>query len=276
MILTIHAEDRYLIEDLEAKFQAAATSSPRIRLKTHPPQAELKAVQRVLSLIRGRCPRLHFCHISTGKASSLISQAKVEGLSVTYEVTPHHLFLSETLLDKVGSLAFVEPPLRRSTTRRGLWRDLFTGSIDVVASDHAPHALKEKRHSDLWAVPSGFPGLETTLPLLLTMVARGMLSLERLVAVMARNPARIFRLGGKGVIAAGFDADLTVVDMDKEFIIDSSAFYSKAKYSPFDGMKVVGRPVQVFLGGNLVMDEGEVLSKPGSGTILRPSSPAAG
>jgi dihydroorotase (multifunctional complex type) len=276
MILTIHAEDRYLIEDLEAKFQAIATSSPHIRLKTHPPQAEVKAVKRVLSLIRGRGSRLHFCHISTGKASSLISQAKVEGLSVTYEVTPHHLFLSDTLLDKVGSLAFVEPPLRHSTTRHGLWRDLLAGSIDVVASDHAPHALKEKRHSDLWAVPSGFPGLETTLPLLLTMVSRGKLPLERLGAVLARNPASIFRLDGKGVIAAGFDADLTVVDMDKEFIIDSSEFYSKAKYSPFDGMKVVGRPVQVFLGGNLVMDEGEVLSKPGSGTILRPSSPASG
>jgi dihydroorotase (multifunctional complex type) len=276
MILTVHAEDRHLIEDLEAKFQVASTSSPCNRLKTHPPQAEVKAVQRVLSLIRGRRPRLHFCHISTGKASSLISQAKTEGLSVTYEVTPHHLFLSEILLNKVGSLAFVDPPLRHSTTQCGLWHDLLTGSIDVVASDHAPHSLKEKRHSDIWAVPSGFPGLETTLPLLLTMVTRGKLPLEHLVAVLARNPARIFRLGGKGVIAAGFDADLIVVDVDQEFIIDSSAFYSKAKYSPFDGMKVVGRPVQVFLRGNLVMDEGEILSKPGSGTILRQSSPAVG
>jgi dihydroorotase len=108
------------------------------------------------------------------------------------------------------------------------------------------------------------------------MVAQDKLSLEQLVAVLARNPARIFRLDGKGVIAAGFDADLTVVDMDQEFIIDSSTFYTKAKYSPFDGMKVVGRPVQVFLGGNLVMEEGEILSKPGSGTILRPSSTAVG
>jgi len=276
MILTVHAEDRRLIEDLEAKFQAAANSSPFNRLKTHPPQAEVKAVQRILSLIRGIRPRLHFCHISTGGASSLISQAKAEGLSVTYEVTPHHLFLSETLLHEVGSLAFVDPPLRHSTAQRSLWHDLLTGSIDVVASDHAPHTLKEKRHSDMWAVPSGFPGLETTLPLLLTMVARDKLSLEHLVAVLARNPARIFRLDGKGVIAAGFDADLTVVDMDQEFIIDSSTFYTKAKYSPFDGMKVVGRPVQVFLGGNLVMEEGEILSKPGSGTILRPSLTTVG
>jgi dihydroorotase (multifunctional complex type) len=276
MILTVHAEDRRLIEDLEAKFQATATSSLFNRLKTHPPQAEVKAVQRILFLIQGIRPRLHFCHISTGEASSLISQAKTEGSSVTYEVTPHHLFLSETLLNEVGSLAFVDPPLRHSTTQSGLWHDLLNGSIDVVASDHAPHTLKEKRHADMWAVPSGFPGLETTLPLLLTMVARDKLSLEHLVAVLARNPARIFRLEGKGVITAGFDADLTVVDMDQEFIIDSSTFYTKAKYSPFDGMKVVGRPVQVFLGGNLVMKEGEILSKPGSGTILRPSSTAVG
>jgi dihydroorotase len=276
MILTIHAEDRRLIEGLEAKYQAAAPSSPRLRSKTHPPQAEVQAVQRVLSLLRGRRLRLHFCHISTMEASSLISRARGEGLSVTYEVTPHHLFLSETRVNDVGSVAFVEPPLRRSTTQRGLWRDLLAGRVDVVASDHAPHALHEKRQFNMWAAPSGFPGLETTLPLLLTRVTRGTLSLERLGAVLARNPAGIFRLDGKGVIAPGFDADLTVVDLDQEFIIDSSTFHSKAKYSPFDGMKVVGRPVQVFLGGNLVMDAGEILGKPGSGTILRPSSPAAG
>jgi dihydroorotase (multifunctional complex type) len=276
MILAVHAEDRYLIENLRAKYKAAATPSPNDHSKTHPPQAEVKAVQRILSLIRRKRPRLHFCHISTGETSSLISQAKAEGLPVTYEVTPHHLLLSETLLTKVGSLAFVDPPLRHSTTQRGLWQDLLTGSIDLVASDHAPHSLKEKRHSDIWAVPSGFPGLETTLPLLLTMVARGKLSLELLIAILARNPARIFRLDGKGVIAVGFDADLTVVDVDQEFIIDSTAFHSKAKYSPFDGMKVVGRPIQVFLGGNLVMEEGEILSKPGSGSIIRPSSPKVG
>ncbi len=276
LILAVHAEDRQIITSLEARYQAEAPSSPRLRLKTHPPRAEVQAVHRLLSLLRGRRPRLHFCHISTGAASSLISRAKAGGAPVTYEATPHHLFLSETRVKDVGSVAFVEPPLRRATTQRRLWRDLLAGRIDVVASDHAPHALTEKRQANLWAAPSGFPGLETTLPLLLTRVARGELSLECLGVLLARNPARIFRLAGKGVIAPGFDADLTVVDMEQAFVIDSSRFHSKAKYSPFEGLKVVGRPVQVFLGGHLAMDAGEILAKPGSGTILRPASLATG
>ncbi len=276
MILAVHAEDRRIITDLEARYQDVTPSSPRLRLQTHPPRAEVQAVHRVLSLLRGRRLRLHFCHISTGEASSLISRAKVEGAVVTYEATPHHLFLTETRVQDVGRVAFVEPPLRPSTTQRRLWRDLLAGRIDVVASDHAPHALTEKQQADLWAAPSGFPGLETTLPLLLTRVARGELALDRLGVLLARNPARIFRLEGKGVIAPGFDADLTVVDMEREYLIDASSFHSKAKYSPFEGMKVVGRPVQVFLGGRLAMDAGEILVKPGSGTILRPASPAVG
>jgi len=270
MVFSVHAEDRRLIEGLEERFKAEADSSPLTYPKTHPPIAEVKAVRRILSLTKGINPRLHFCHTSTGRAISLISKAKAEGLGVTCEVTPHHLLLSETLLNRLGGLAFVDPPLRGYRTRRVVWNALVNGRVDVVASDHAPHTLEEKMDKDIWKVPVGFPGLETTLPLILTMVKKGMLSLGQLVEVLARNPSRIFRLKGKGDIAEGFDADLTVVDVEREFVIDSSTFYSKAKYSPFDGEKVVGKPVQAFIGGQLVMDEGVILAKPGSGSILHP------
>jgi dihydroorotase len=148
------------------------------------------------------------------------------------------------------------------------------GSIDIIASDHAPHRRSEKIRTGLWSIPSGFPGLETTLPLLLTLVNKGQLSLSRLVEVLAYNPARIFQLARKGVIAPGFDADLTVIDMKKRTVIDSSTFYSKAKYSPFDGRTVVGKAVKVFLHGELVMDDGAILTKPGSGHIILGASPS--
>jgi dihydroorotase len=185
-------------------------------------------------------------------------------------VTPHHLLLSAARLNTVQALALVDPPLRSDRAKRGLWRDFLTGRVDIVASDHAPHSLQEKRRANVWDVPSGFPGLETTLPLLLTQVHQGRLSLGRVIDVLARNPARIFRLNRKGAIAKGFDADLTVVDLAEESVIDASTFHSKAKYSPFEGQKVVGRPIQVFLGGQLVMNDGEIVSKSGSGHILRP------
>ena len=270
MLLAVHAEDRCVIEGLEAKFKVETDTSPCIHSKVHPRRAETRAVKRVLSLSHGINPRLHFCHISTGNASALITRAKMGGLRVTYEVTPHHLLLSETLVNKLQGLALVDPPLRSYRAKRGLWRDLLAGHVDIIASDHAPHSLQEKSSANVWDIPSGFPGLETTLPLLLTQVKKGQLSLGRLSDVLARNPARIFRLKRKGVIAKGFDADLTVVDLAKESVIDASTFHSKAKFSPFDGRKVVGRPVQVFLGGQLVMNDGEILSKPGSGRLIHP------
>jgi len=270
LLLAIHAEDRGILDGLEAKFRAETDTSPRVHSKTHPPRAETRAVQRVLGLIHGINPRLHFCHISTGQASTLIAQAKTRGLRVTYEVTPHHLLLSAARLNPLQGLALVDPPLRSDRAKRGLWRDFLTERVDIVASDHAPHSLQEKRRANVWDVPSGFPGLETTLPLLLTQVHQGRLSLGRVIDVLARNPARIFRLNRKGAIAKGFDADLTVVDLAEESVIDASTFHSKAKYSPFECQKVVGRPIQVFLGGQLVMNDGEIVSKPGSGHILQP------
>jgi dihydroorotase len=272
LLLAVHAEDRGILDGLEAKFQAEPDASPSIHAKTHPPRAETRAVKRVLKLIHGINPRLHFCHISTGQASALISRAKTRGLHVTYEVTPHHLLLSASLLNTMQGLALVDPPLRSYRAKRGLWRDFLTGRVDIMASDHAPHSLHEKRRANVWDIPSGFPGLETTLPLLLTQVHKGRLTLGRVIDVLARNPARIFRLNRKGAIAKGFDADLTVVDFTEEFVIDASTFHSKAKYSPFEGKKVVGKPVQVFLGGQLVMNDGEIVSKPGSGRILSPNA----
>jgi len=153
------------------------------------------------------------------------------------------------------------PPLRGSNDRRGLWKSIVRGHVDVVASDHAPHAIEEKTSSDIWAVRPGIPGLETTLPLLLTRAYMGEISLSRLVRLLAENPARIFGLRGKGRLERGMDGDVILVDPKERFRIDSSQFLSKAHFSPFDGVECVGRPVMTIISGRIACDRGEIVEK---------------
>lgn len=141
-------------------------------------------------------------------------------------------------------------------------------AVDVIASDHAPHLMEEKEKTNIWEIPPGIPGLETTLPLLLTKVNRGELSLRRLTEVLAEKPAEIFGLDRKGHLESGFDADLTVIALKQKFTVNASNFYSKAKYSPFDCWQLIGKPVKTFVSGQLVMEDGEIVADPGSGRVL--------
>lgn len=267
-IVAVHAESRSIIEDLKGKLNAAGSRRPEDYLKAHPPKAEAEAVERVITLAEKAHTRIHFCHISTGKALSHILKAKAKGLPVTCEATPHHLLLSAEVVSRLGNIAITDPPLRGQRDVKNLWRNLISGGIDLVASDHAPHTLKEKRGEDVWNVLPGIPGLETTLPLFLTMVKEGRISMRRLVEVLAQKPAQIFHLKNKGFLRKGVDADLTIVDLDEDFTINPTNFHSKAKYSPFSGRRVSGRAVKAFVGGKLSMEDGKVLSKPGSGRIV--------
>ncbi|MEM2779612.1 MAG: dihydroorotase family protein, partial [Candidatus Bathyarchaeia archaeon] len=165
--------------------------------------------------------------------------------------------------------ALTMPPLRSKSHNIALWEGLKNGLIDVVGSDHAPHTLMEKNADSVWDVKAGIPGLETTLPLLLTEVNVGRLSITDVVRLTGENPAGIFGLEGFGSLTEGFRADLVAVDLKREFRIDASRFHSKAKFSPFDGRTVKGMVIKTFVGGKLVMDEGEMVAKPGCGKIIK-------
>jgi dihydroorotase-like cyclic amidohydrolase len=161
------------------------------------------------------------------------------------------------------------PPLRRRSDTRALWKAMLGGRIDIVASDHAPHTLEEKEAKDVWAVRPGLPGLETTLPLLLTRVHRGEMTLADLIRLLAQKPAEIFGLRGKGRLETGMDGDLVLIDPKTRFEIDSSKFYSKAHFSPFDGFKCVGRPVMTIVAGHVVHDRGEIVEKNQGRVVVR-------
>lgn len=266
--VAVHAEDRKIIEDRKTQMEKAGRNDAKAYLVAHPPEAEAHSIQRIIPLLHKSGVHVHFCHISSALGFNSVLMAKNMGLPVTCEVTPHNLFLSSDQYRPYGNLALTDPPLRTKRDVSVLWSALKNGFINVIASDHAPHSFEEKNVASVWDVKPGVPGLETTLPLLLTQINEGRLSLSELMRVTAEEPARIFHLSERGCLAEGNWADLVVIDMKREHKIDASTFFSKAKYSPFDGMNVKGKALKTFVNGCLVMDDGEIVSSFGSGRII--------
>jgi carbamoyl-phosphate synthase/aspartate carbamoyltransferase/dihydroorotase len=192
---------------------------------------------------------VHFCHVSRREEIILIAKAKARGLPVTCEVTPHHLFLTEDDLDVLGPLGDMRPRLGSRRDVEALWAHINT-TVDCIATDHAPHTLEEKRGDD---PPPGVPGLETALPLMLTAVAQGRLTLDRLIDLMAHNPRRIYHLPTQ-------PETWIEVDPDDRYILDNEGLHTKCGWSPFSGRRVQGRLRRVHLRGHVVFEDGEILS----------------
>jgi dihydroorotase len=265
--VAFHAEDLKTIEGLELTYKASGNCSPMVFADAHPPEAESIAVARIVAICEKTKASIHFCHLSTKESLRIVIAAKARGLPVTCEVTPHHLLLSEREVSSQGGIAVVDPPLRGCCHQHALF-DGLRQDVDLIASDHAPHTLREKVSEDPWSISPGFPGLETTLPVMLTAVNHGMLTMTRLIELLAANPARIFGLSSKGSLSVGHDADVTVVDLERRHVVDPSKFESKAKYSPFKGFDAIGEAVKVFVAGRRVMDNGDIMAEPGSGSIV--------
>ena len=266
--VAVHAEDRKILEEKRRKMKEAGRSDVGAYVEVHSPEAELLSIQRIIELVKKSGARVHFCHVSSALGLKAILMAKGSGLPVTCEVTPHHLLLSSEQYRRSGFFALTDPPLRKREDVCALWGALEGGFVDSVASDHAPHAVEEKAVRSVWNVSPGVPGLETTLSLLLTQVNEGRLSLSTLVKLTAIEPARIFSFRGRGSLEEGNWADVVVVDMKREHVVDSSVFFSKARYSPFDGVRVKGKAVKTFVNGQLVMDSGEIVAGGGCGRVI--------
>jgi dihydroorotase (multifunctional complex type) len=267
--VAVHAEDRTMLKKAEDQFKRANRNDIKAFLNAHSENVEVRAIKRLLSIGKRTNVHVHFCHVSTENGLRQIADGKQSGIPITCEVTPHHLLLSIDDFEKVGTLALTMPPIREKHHAAALWKGIDHGGVDILASDHAPHTLQEKKARVVWEVKVGIPNLEITLPLLLTEVNRGRLSIGDVARLMAGKPAEIFKLKGRCCLKEGNNADLTVVDLKRKDKIDASKFHSKAKYSPFDQWTVVGKPVKTFVNGQLIMDEGEIVSKAGSGRIIR-------
>ncbi|MBD3228106.1 MAG: amidohydrolase family protein [Candidatus Lokiarchaeota archaeon] len=239
-------------------------------LEKHNEKNEYLTIKKILKYCQDIDCHLHFCHLSTSKDIDLISkfkQNKEHKLKISSEVTPHHLFLTQKMVFEKDSLAKMLPPLRKKNNQKSLLEALKIGIIDVIATDHAPHSLDEKKQAFPDA-PSGIPNLETTLPILLTQVNKDIMSIFEVCKFYSRIPARLFNLSNKGRVSEKFDADLVIIDPKAEYKINSSDFFSKAKFSPFDGLKCSGKPFMTIVQGEIKMKEDEVVAEKGSGKIL--------
>ncbi len=259
--VTVHAED------MASRGETHATDSFQRLAAARPPIFETRAVERIVRIQRQTGCKVHFCHLTLGSSLESVAAGSAR---ITSEVTPHHLLLSNRVQKKLGWKAWMVPPLRSQAERQRLLSATCSGSSDVVASDHAPHTVEEKNQQPRNSLP-GVPGLETELPLMLTLVSKGTLSVSLLLKMFADNPARIFGLKSKARLRPGYDGDLVLVDLKKRSRIDSSKFFSKAKSSPFEGMQTKGAVVSTIVGGRLVYHDGEILGREGCGSILRSS-----
>jgi dihydroorotase len=267
--VAVHAEDRKILENMKREMEKTGRKDVETYAKVRPPEAEARAIRRIVQLAKKCGVQVHFCHVSSAVGLNAFLTAKKDGLPVTCEVTPHHLLLSLEHLKRYRTLALTNPPLRTREDVIALWSALKQGLIDALASDHAPHTIEEKKVESIWDAKPGIAGLETTLPLLLTQVSEGRLTITDLVRLTSEKPAEIFNLRNRGCLKKGNWADIVVVDINRKYKIDASNFYSKAKYSPFDGWRVKGKPTKTFVNGQLVMDEGEIIARPGTSQIVR-------
>ncbi|MGD0561490.1 MAG: dihydroorotase [Roseiarcus sp.] len=226
--------------------------------------AALRCTERLIRLARQARAQVHVLHISTREEIPLLQSAKDVA---SCEATPHHLTLSADDYARLGTKLQMNPPVRGPEHREGIWRGLAQGVIDVLGSDHAPHTLEEKARPYPES-PSGMTGVQTLVPIMLDHVAAGRLTLQRFVDLTSAGPARIFGVAGKGRIAAGYDADFTIVDLKRRETIRDSWIASRCGWTPYDGREVVGWPVGTMVRGRRMMWEGE-LTTPAQGAAVR-------
>ena len=263
-----HSEDEFrLRERLGERVAGDPASHPVWRDEI----AALRCTERLVRIAREARARIHVLHISTAEEILFLEAHKDVA---TCEATPHHLTLSADDYARLGTLLQMNPPVREKRHRQGVWHGIAQGIVDVLGSDHAPHTLEEKA-KPYPASPSGMTGVQTLVPVMLDHVNAGRLTLEQFVDLSSHGPNRIFGIARKGRIAAGYDADFTIVDMRRTETITNAQAGSKAGWTPYDGKQVTGWPVGTIVRGTRVMWEGEIVT-PGKGRAVAFSEALAG
>lgn len=273
LVGAVHAEDAQLLAANQQELQAAGDRGPMSHARWRPEYVELASVAQSIELAVAAGARLQLAHCSNPTAIAMAVAARGRG-SVTVETCPHYLFLSEADIERFGPFAKINPALRSAASVDGMWAAIGEGQVDVLGSDHSPFLLEEKAPfaEDMWGALPGAPGLESLLPLLLTAVADGRLALEQAVALTSANAARIFGLRDKGAIRLGGDADLAIVDLGHEGVIDTSTWLTRSRGTAavWDGRRVRARVARTIVRGRTVFKDGALVGPRGWGRLVRP------
>jgi dihydroorotase len=252
--ISLHAETASVMARREARMRDAGRTDPLAHLAARPAIVAVEAVSRAAILAEWTGARIHILHISSAEELRPLAEAKARGVDITGETCPHYLFLSSDDYARFGGVIRINPPVREARNQAPLWQALVDGVVDIIATDHAPHSPEEKTRNDIWTVDCGFPGVETQMPLMLTALAPHHASICDYVRWSAYNPARIWGLAPrKGAVQVGADADLAIVDLGREMVIDDAALQSRSKISPWHGRRTKGLPIHTMVRGRFVM-----------------------
>jgi allantoinase len=248
--VAVHAENEAITAALGARARASGRKSVPDYLASRPAVAEIEAIGRAIALAQDTGCALHVVHVSTGRGAALVTEARARGVDVTCETCPHYLVLTDEDAERLGAIAKCAPPLRPHDEVEALWRALARGELPIVATDHSPAPAECKRGEDAFEWWGGISGAQTLLALLLTDGHHGRgLPLELIASVTSANPARRFRLSGKGSVAVGADADLVLVDLDHEHRLAAEELEYRHKHSPFAGRLLRARVVRTLVRG---------------------------
>ena len=258
----VHAENSSIMARRQKLMQDAGRIDALAHLASRPAVCEIEAIGRVLTLAEWTGARVHIAHHSAADSLFLIRDAKRRGVDVTVETCPQYLLLNTGDMLRLGGIMRLNPPIREARHNQPLWDALLDGTIDMIATDHAPHTPEEKTRASIWDCDCGFPGVETQMPLMLTEVNRERATLMDYVRWSAVNPARAWGLyGTKGVIASGAHADIAFVDMARSGTLAQGELHSLSKISPWHGRAVQGYPLHTLLRGRFVMRDGKLVSE---------------
>jgi dihydroorotase len=252
--VSLHAEENSIMERRQQRLTDAGRGDPLAHLASRPAVVAIEAVSRAAILAEWTGARIHVLHISSAAELAPLAAAKARGVDITGETCPHYFLLSADDYAQLGGIIRVNPPVREKENQAPIWQALKDGTIDLIATDHAPHTPEEKTRNDIWSVDCGFPGVESQMPLMLTEVASGRATISDYVRWSAVNPAKVWGLfPRKGVIQVGADADIVLVDLARRWTLDDSKLQSRSKISPWNGRDVCGLPIHTLVRGRFAM-----------------------
>ena len=272
----VHAEDNSILFYVRKQLQDAGRTDPLAFLESRPAVAEAEAVQRAILFAQEAGSRLMIYHTSAKQSVGIIRRGKADGVDVMAETGPHYLLFDgrDMVRMGLGSMLRMNPPIRTRDHGEALWQGLLDGTIDVIGTDHSPHTPEEKQYDnrmgDIWKPQSGWAGVEYNVPVMLTQVAQGRMTINHYVKVQSENPAKAWSLWPrKGNLDVGADADVTIVDLGKHGVVDQTKGHSKNPNTPFHGFHVQGLPIYTIVRGQVVAKDGELVGQNPRGVFVR-------
>jgi dihydroorotase len=259
-----HAENNEIIQHRSASLQAQGRTDPLAHFQARPTVAEVEAIQRAALFAHQVGTPIHIFHLTSRQGLEMVERWRARGVDITCETAPQYCYLTAEAMPELGGLLKINPPVREAGHGEALQHGLAEGRINAIATDHAPHTLAEKTAADIWQTLSGFAGVETSVRLFLTYaVGAGAMSLQQYVRAASEGPARMWGLyPRKGAIRVGSDADLTIVDLQREGIIAAASLHGKNNHGPWEGHRTRGEAVATVVRGKFVMRNGELLDPP--------------